>query len=140
MTDTQASHITVTHEERGTEITCIYAISEDVRREMEAWSSKKNPTNRDVLVWLVNKGCGLDSANGPAYVQRDADGSTVEQYYRDGKLHRDDGPAIICHNPGGTTVERYYQNGAFVKVEYRRAPDSSVSARTLGKPSTPRPA
>ena len=136
MTDTQDSHITVTQGET----TCIYAISEDVRREMEVWSSRKNPTSRDLLIWLVNKGCRLDSASGPAVVRRDSDGSTLEQYYRDGKLHRDDGPAMICHNPNdGVTQERYYRNGAFVKVEYRR-PDYSLSAPARRKPDTPRPA
>ena len=133
MTDTQASHITVTQKESGAEVTCIYAISKDVRREMEVWSSKKHPTNQDLLVWLVNKGCRLDSASRPAVVRRDSDGSTMEQYYRDGKLHRDDGPAMICHNPNdGVTQEKYYRNGAFVKVEYRQ-PDSSLSAPTDGR-------
>ena len=131
MTGPQTSHITVNYQENGAEFTCIYEISEELRREMKVWSGKrKNPTDRDLLVWLNNKGCRLDSSGGPAYVQRDADGSTVEAYYRDGIAHREDGPAIICHNTDGGTVERYYRDGKFVKTEYR-TPPSPVTGVTV---------
>jgi hypothetical protein len=49
----------------------------------------------------------------------DTNGTTVEKYYRDGKLHREDGPASVRRNPDGSAVEEYYLDGVkFQKDEY----------------------
>ena len=42
----------------------------------------------------------LHRVDGPAMVRRNADGSWIEQLYRMGKLHREDGPAIILAQAG----------------------------------------
>jgi hypothetical protein len=43
-------------------------------------------------------------------VWRNADGSWIEQYYRMGKLHREDGPAIIWRKPDGSMSHAYYRD------------------------------
>jgi len=53
----------------------------------------------------------LHRENGPAYVYRHADGTTVERYFRDGKRHREDGAAVVEHYAGGKTIEEYYRDG-----------------------------
>lgn len=109
MTGTQTSHITVTCKNGGTEITRIYAVNEDALRDAQLWSNQQNnPTSKALGAWLETKGCRLDSSSGPACVLRWADGSTREEYYRDGKLHRELGPATIERNTHGTT-EAYYR-------------------------------
>jgi hypothetical protein len=42
---------------------------------------------------------------------RNADGSGYEEYYRDGKKHREDGPAYVWRDANGPTVEIYYRDG-----------------------------
>ena len=112
MTDNQDSHITVTYRDDDAEITCIYAISEDTLRDAQAWSSHQtNATGKDLQAWLERKKCQLDSSGGPAYVRRNADGSRVETYCRDGRWHREDGPAFVRRFGDGSTEEEYYREG-----------------------------
>jgi|ERR1017187_339953 antitoxin component YwqK of YwqJK toxin-antitoxin module len=125
------SHVTVSYEFGGVEITRVYAISEDMLTEAQPRAGK------DLQEWLADKGCALDSADGPAIsirvgsilieryyrngklhreegpacVGRDSAGSR-EEYYRNGKLHRQDGPAVIaCNADGSTSQEAYFRNG-----------------------------
>ena len=52
----------------------------------------------------------LHRVDGPAMVRRNADGSWIEQYYRMGKLHREGGPAIIWRKPDGSMSHAYYRD------------------------------
>jgi hypothetical protein len=52
----------------------------------------------------------LHRVDGPAMVRRNADGSWIEQYYRMGKLHRVDGPAIIWRKPDGSMSHAYHRD------------------------------
>ena len=47
----------------------------------------------------------------PAVVRRFANGRTIEEYYQDGELHRNDGPAVVLRDADGSTMERYYRHG-----------------------------
>lgn len=109
VSDSHTSQITVTYRDGGVEVTRLYAVDEDVSRELDRQLRK--PTGKDLQAWLEKKGCRLDWSGGPALVHRDDDGSMVERHYRDGKPHREDGPAYVWHNDNGTTVERYYGDG-----------------------------
>jgi hypothetical protein len=54
------------------------------------------------------------------------DGSTVEEYFWEGALHRVDGPAMVRRNVDGSWIERYYRMASFIG---RRAPRSSGASR-----------
>jgi uncharacterized protein len=107
----ELSHITVSYRDKGAEITQIYAINDEISREL----SRQNLSGRNLQEWLEDKGCQLDSPNGPASVIA-AYGMTVQEYYRNGKLHRDDGPAHILRALDGSTKEEYYSDGKHVKM------------------------
>jgi len=109
MTGSQTSHLTLTCRDSGVEITSIYAVKEDIRRDLDRHEQK--PTGKDLQAWLESKGCQLDSSGSPAYLKRYADGSTVKKYYRDGKLHRKGGPAEVRYSADGSTVDEYYCDG-----------------------------
>lgn len=109
MTGEKTAHITVTYRDGGDEIIRIYAVNEEISRELDRRIQK--PTGKDLRVWLETKGCQLDLSGGPAYVRRFASGTLVEEYYRDGKRHREDGPAVVWRFTDGSTVEEYYQGG-----------------------------
>jgi hypothetical protein len=161
------SHITVTYKLGEAEITGIYTVSEETLREAQILQQKADGSA--VNAFLERKGCHLDSDSGPAYVEFRADGSTVEEYYRDGKHHREDGPACIERKADGSTdqayfrdgkldrhdgpariirradrstYEAYYQNGKFLKAE-ESGPISSMPGVTMirpgSRPSAPAP-
>jgi hypothetical protein len=109
MTGNQASHITVTCRDGGDEITSVYAVNEDISRELD--QRIKKPTGKDLQAWLETKGCRLDCPAEPAFVRRTADGSTEECYYRNGKQHREGGPAFVKRTADGGAVEAYYRDG-----------------------------
>ena len=109
MTGSETSHITVTYQDSGDEITSMYAVNGDILRELGRLLKK--PTGKDLHSWLKAKGCKLDSCDGPACVRRFASGTLAEEYYRDGKRHRARGPAIVWHYADGSTVEEYYRDG-----------------------------
>jgi hypothetical protein len=107
------SHITVTYGHGGdevnrVEVTRVYAVNKDISRELGQHIEK--PNGEDLRAWLEAKGCPLDSSGGPAYVVCFADGSTVEEYYRDGKRHREDGPAVVWRKADGTMEDTYYRD------------------------------
>jgi hypothetical protein len=80
VTGSQTSHITVTCVYSGVEITRVYAVNEDISRQLgqkRDWLGRKL-TGEKLQAWLQAKGCQLDSPDGPAYVRRDADGSKEE--------------------------------------------------------------
>ena len=110
----RTAHITVSYKDSGDEFTRIYAVNEEISRELRQETQK--PTGKALRTWLENKGCQLDSSDGPAYVWRYASGSTSEHYYTDGKLHREAGPATIWRSADGTTSEQYFLDG----VEYQK--------------------
>jgi hypothetical protein len=131
MTGNPTSHITVTHKTGEAEITSIYAVSEETLREAQILQQKA--TGHAVKAFLENKGCHLDSDSGPAYIERRADGSTVEEYYRDGKHDREDGPACIERKADGSTDQAYFRHGKLDRHDgpariIRRADGSTYEA------------
>jgi hypothetical protein len=89
----------VTYEERDAEITEIYAIGQDLQRELDGL--RRKPAGKALKDWLEEKGCRLDCSDGPAYVRREADGWAVEEHIRNGEW-RTDGPAMVTRSPQGT--------------------------------------
>jgi hypothetical protein len=134
----QTSHITVIHTSvtTGGTIKGIYAISEDIWRELNRQTQK--PTGYALTQWLAGKGCQLDSSDGPAWISRGTDGSTLEMYYRDGKLHREDGPAIVRRNTDGSTVKMYYRDGNLQQFPRPAIPGVTIERPTPKAPDTPR--
>ena len=127
MTGNDASHLTVTYWDSGSETTLTYAISGDIARELNQHAQK--PTGKDLSAWLQSKGCRLDSSDGPAWVRRWDDG-VREEYYRDGRLHREGGPALITRNSKGLTTEKaYFRDGRFIK---RKVPGKLATFFHLG--------
>jgi len=53
----------------------------------------------------------LHREDGPAWVESRPDGTVFEGWYRNGKHHREDGPAWVEHRPDGTVVEEWRKNG-----------------------------
>ena len=53
----------------------------------------------------------LHRDGGPAYVKRHPDGAVFEGWYRNGELRREDGPAWVEHRRDGTAVEEWYEDG-----------------------------
>jgi len=116
MTGSHISHVTVTYTSYGVGLTCVYAVNEDVVRELKRQVNK--PTGNDLNAWLNKRGCKLDSSDGPALVRQNENGSTEESYFRDGKLHREDGPAVLTVS-NGSMLEMYYRDGVGrLKDEY----------------------
>jgi hypothetical protein len=113
MTDDQSTHVTVTYKDgNNAETTLIYAINETTIQGARDWTIlQENPTAGDFQKWLQSKGCPLDCCDAPALLRRHANGMTQAEYYRDGKLHREDGPAVIFKDIDGSTVEKYFRNG-----------------------------
>jgi hypothetical protein len=85
----------------------------------EFWSSKRQGA---VLP-------DFDRTGGPARIIRDPSTGVVldEQWYRAGKLHRDDGPAIVRRTPDGKIkYTSWYQDGEL--IPYRRRPKNTPVA------------
>jgi hypothetical protein len=100
----------------NTAITRVYAINEDVSRELSQLT--RNLGGLALKEWLEDRGCQLDCADGPAVLKHYADGSTFEAHVRDGNLHRQDGPAIVRRGADGSTTDvSYYLDGKIVKEE-----------------------
>ena len=108
VTSDQTSHIRVTDSDGEVEITSVYAVTEEVSRELDRRTQK--PTGKKLQAWLEKNGCQIDSSDGPALVWHLADGSMGETYYRHGKIHREDGPAVINRGADGTRFEAYWRN------------------------------
>jgi len=131
--------IVVRYRDGDEETTRIYALSARTERDLrEKWEKISylggSPPVWDIPYtwthgrklegWLKERGCPLDSlgpfASGdfePAEVRRKDDGSTVEKYYRYGKLHRENGPAFIERNADGSTYDGYYRDGKHHREE-----------------------
>lgn len=62
-----------------------------------------------------NKEGQKDHPYGPAIIHRDPESGKVfwQEWWSNGKLHREDGPAILVENPTTGEIEdqRYYRNG-----------------------------
>jgi hypothetical protein len=149
MSGAQTSHITVTYREDGDEITRIYAVTEDVSRKLDRkrdWLGRhiKNWPGKKLQEWLEDNGARLDSSAGPAVVVRVANGATTEEYYHDGKLHREDGPAYARRDADGTPHKEYWRNGRFVEPSARSpCPDVTVqrpASKTPNVTGAPDPA
>jgi hypothetical protein len=83
-------HMEVVHAgDEGNEFTKIYAVAPEIAHELALLENQ--PEN--LAAWLAGKGCKLDCEDGPAVVERRADGDIRETWYRDGHWHRTDGPA-----------------------------------------------
>ena len=128
MNDGQTSHITVTYKGNGAKVTRIYAVNENIARELERtrdWLGRK-PTGQKLQLWLEDKGCQLDCEDGPAFVYHYPNGTTEEEYYRKGKRHREDGPAYIRRSADGTVVNEYYLDDMLlVQRPSPKAPEKS---------------
>jgi hypothetical protein len=109
MTGEQTSHITIIYRDYGNEFTLTYAVDETTLNR--ALREVKEPTGKALKIWLEDRGCRLDSPDGPALLIRNAEGSTEDYYYRDGELHRDDGPAIVKRFADASSEERYCRSG-----------------------------
>jgi hypothetical protein len=121
----QPTHVTVSYQGNDADITETYAVSQKTLHELRIWQAEQQgtPSGKQLSDWLESHGALLDCENGPAVTSR-AKGSTYEEYHHNGLLDRQDGPATIQHNPDGSTIEEYYRAGKFVKVE--RHPSPSV--------------
>jgi hypothetical protein len=115
MTGEETSHFTVSYRDGRAEVTCIYAINEEILRDLRQrnWLGRRirNRAGKDLRAWLESKGCLLDSSEGPAFAMRNTDGSIQEAHYRAGKLHRENGPAIVRQAAADWSVEEYYRDG-----------------------------
>jgi hypothetical protein len=60
----------------------------------------------------------------------------TQSYYRDGKLDREDGPAVVRRLADGSTREEYWRDGEFAKEE-RLAPLSAIPGVTV-RPGMPK--
>ena len=118
MTGNQHSHVTVKYtDSEHAEIMLIYAIDAVTIDAAKEWAkTQANPTAFDFHKWLRSRHCGLDCIDGPAMTKRCPDGATHEQYYRNGKLHREDGPAVIIRDSSGF-VEKYFREGKRHRVD-----------------------
>jgi hypothetical protein len=75
---------------------------------------KDSPTNALFIRYCVNGENHRDAAEGPAVVQIDkVTGATLEEYWRNGVLHRDGAPAIIdrIHCCFGGVTEMWFRDG-----------------------------
>jgi ankyrin repeat protein len=108
-------HMEVVHAgDEGNEFTKIYAVAPEIARELALVENK--PEN--LAAWLAGKGCKLDCEDGPAVVERRADGEIRETWYRDGHWHRTDGPALVERAADGSTLfEDYFLEGGRVAKE-----------------------
>ena len=104
MTGNETLHIRVTYKDSGIKITRIYAVSEHISCDLDRHMQK--PTGKDLQAWLEKKGCRLDCSDGPAVVWHGADGTMVEEYYRDGKKHREGGPTVVWRFTNSPTEEK----------------------------------
>jgi hypothetical protein len=150
MTGGQTSHITVsyraggwdktgTHRDAVADHTHVYAVDENTLHDAQVWAAKqKHPVGKELELWLVKKGCKLDSSGGPAMVAHFADGTTQVEYYRDGRLDRADGPAYVWRSANGFTVEKYYRDGILVKEEHL-APLSGILGVKVERPAPKMP-
>jgi hypothetical protein len=75
----------------------------------------------------------LHRVDGPAMVRRNADGSWIEQYYRMGKLHREHGPAIIWRKPDGSMSHAYYREDERYQRLLGRAGDGLSVSNDLAR-------
>ena len=104
--------VILNYKENGADITATYRVSEETLRLARSWQAQTpNPTAKDLSDWLENNGGRLHSTDGPAVIEREADGSTCESYYTDGKRHRADGPAVVMRYADSSTREQYYTDG-----------------------------
>jgi len=115
MTGTTPSHITARSRKDGIETTRTYAVNEDAARDLcgtRDWlGGYLKLSGRDLMAWLPYKGCLLDSPHGPAVIRRGSDSSFYQEYWRNGKLHREDGPAVVWRSATGATEDSYYRDG-----------------------------
>lgn len=79
-----------------------------------------------------------DRADGPAYVETRANGSRIEKYFHDGKLDRADGPAHVQRFADGTRIEESYREDKFIKSEILAALTAIRGVKILNA-SPPRP-
>jgi hypothetical protein len=126
--------MTVTYKTpEGDAVTRIYAISEELAREDRKLPFHEFLTGRELNKFLQNRDCRLDCSTGPAVVEHSVDGSTYEEYWRDGRMHRADGPAQIERLDDGEVIrENYYLNGERVAKDIfeKRAEAESLKPRS----------
>jgi hypothetical protein len=104
--------LVLNYKENGDDITASFRVSEEtLRLAQNWWIQTPNATIKDLSDWVETNAGKLHSADGPAVIERDADGSIGESYYNDGKLHRVDGPAVFVRKADGSTREWYYADG-----------------------------
>ncbi len=136
------AHITVTYsEDDGDEITRIYAVNEDILRKLDRkrdWLGRniKNRHGKKLEEWLENKGCRLDSPSDdtPANITLRPNGSTILEYYRDGRPHRKNGPAYIWCAADGRKSEEYWHDGKLIEP----STPSAVTGVTVAQRPSPK--
>jgi hypothetical protein len=134
LTDGDAAHMTVNYKSpEGDNVTRIYAIGMDLVREDRKIPYKEFLTGRELNQLLLDRDCKLDCSTGPAVVEHRADGSTYEEYRRDGKMHREGAPAQIERGSDGSVVlEEYFLHGERVlrAVQTKEAEAERVTAES----------
>jgi hypothetical protein len=90
-----------------------------LRRSCASWALDENkPAGQELAAWLADKGCKLNCEAGPAVVERRADREIRETWYRDGHWHRNNGPALVERAADGSTLfEDYFLEGGRVAKE-----------------------
>jgi hypothetical protein len=114
------SHIELHFTENGADFSLCYAMDERAPQEAEDWSAGRVRTEesaRRLRDWFNAHGGKLDRADGPACVEIHANGTRIEQWYRDGKLHRANGPAHIAIHADGTYSEAWYRDAKLYRVD-----------------------
>lgn len=112
MANASTTRITLSYEEDSNEITKIYAVSQETLREAKNWVQQQAAPSWGALTdWLNDHGGQLDCQDGPAFIKHLADGSTYEEYWRNGYRSRQNGPAVIMRDVDGSAYEEYWRNG-----------------------------
>jgi hypothetical protein len=126
MSSGKTSYITVTSHGLGAEVTCIYAVNEDILRELDGHIPR--PTGTD-----LRRGLRPRVVRSIRPTARQLSGAkpmarTMEVYYCNGKLHREGSPAVIRHNADGSIEEEYYRDG--VKQPTPKTPNKTSAPST----------
>jgi hypothetical protein len=102
-----------------------YTVSEETLREAAAWVNEVKlatgyrPRATHLDTWLMEHHARLDCIDGPASMEITLTGDyRREEWYRNGKLYRENGPVLVeFEGPGDVSCLRYHED-----VKQQRAP------------------
>jgi hypothetical protein len=136
MTDETLSHIKLEFNRNATNIVEWLAVDQETLVRAQIWQAqqKKTPAAAELSDWLRSHGGLRDRADGPAFSETGANGTSCEAWYSKGQLDRADGPAFIATGADGNRCEDWYSQGKFVKEE-RRANLAAIQGVTLYPPA-----